>query len=184
MSGLSRREFIAATASSAVASTSALAYQDPYDRLLKLQYSGNVRLRVLQGYLGNDFRLSSTPTEWRLAEGRYRGRYSGTNVDLHGYWIFLPNANRCWQVMNRGNGPLRFWNADGRATGKPEDFELFSFSEVDRAGKTAKVFNASLGAYNTATGGTRSKPYVGLVQDTFACDETAQGASIFTVEFV
>lgn len=165
-------------------------FMDPYDALINNQYANRVRfIRQVGGqYLGSNFKLASGPTDWRLTLGRYAGRYGGHPVDLHGYWIFHPNANKCWQTMYRGGNPLQYWNEDGKATGNPEDYELFMFQAVNKADRTVKIYNASWEAYCRLTGALPGigswVNYVGLVGDAFSCNESPDNAAIFVVEFL
>jgi hypothetical protein len=110
--------------------------------LLAGRYVGEVALRLTGGqYLGPDFRLAPAPTRWILRPGRYDGRFEGDPVHLSGYWIYHPDSKRCWQAAG-GMGPrLAYWNEDGRATGLPEDWELFAFSRGDGAQVTISKLN-------------------------------------------
>jgi hypothetical protein len=187
----SRRRFLQLAGASTVVLADTVLAQDPFESLINNQYANRVRfLRQAGGqYFGADFRLAPTPTEWLLKLGRYPGRYQGTAVDLHGYWIFRTDANQCWQAVNRGGGPLKYWNADGRAAGNPEDWELFSFSAVDRSERTVKIFNTSWATYRRAVGSLPDRRrdwrnHIGLTGETFSCNESEQNAAIFVVEFV
>lgn len=146
---------------------------DRYDTLIEHQYANRIRLLRQAGgqYLGANFMLSAGPTDWMLRLGRYQGATGGHTYVLHGYWIFRPDANMCWQARN-ASGPLDYWNKDGKAVGNPEDWELFRVDAVSKADQTVKIYNA------------KSKSYIGLVNQTFACDEAKANAAVFQVEFV
>src|SRR5262245_19646287 len=186
---MTRRRFLSATAATAAWTRVSWA-QDPFDSLIQGQYANRLRFVRQAGgqYLGDRFKLSATPTEWLLKLGRYAGRYRGQAVDLRAYWIFKPNANVCWQAINRGGGALQYWNQDGRAVGNPEDWELFTFDVVNKGQKTVKIYNASFAAYAKAIGTwqkdqTKVRCYVDLVGDTFSCKGNVSEAAVFSVEF-
>lgn len=131
---------------------------DPnFDTLINKQYANALRLKQVGGqYVGYDFKLTPTPVDWVLELARYQGRISGHPVDYTGYWVFKPNEKLCWQCQN-GYGALAYWDQDRKATGNPEDFEIFSFYVVDRERQTVVMQNPH-GAY------------VQLIGDTFSCD--------------
>jgi hypothetical protein len=159
---------------------------DPYDVLLSGQYADRIRfIRQVGGqFLGADFRLTATPTDWLLRLGRYVGNYFGHPVDLHGYWVYRPDANKCWQAVNRGDGALQYWNDDGRASGPPEDWELFTFTAVNRADRTVKINNTSAPTFRLFGGGGPERFFVNLVGDVFSCNDTSAHAAVFVVEFL
>lgn len=170
---------------------STFSFVSKYEALISNQYPGRIRLRQLAGsYFGHDFTLTPTPAEWDLHLGRYKGRYSGTDVDIHGYWIFLPGARKCWQAIGRGNRGLRYWNEDNRAVGAPEDWELFSFTPVSEVGNRVKLHNSSFIAYKKATRGldgrwaSSERYFIGLTGNVFNCNERQSSAVEFYVEFV
>jgi hypothetical protein len=190
---IDRRTFIgiglAAVAAEAIPAFAAP--PDPYDALVSGQYAGEIRIRLQGGglYLGQDFKLSGTPATWRLRLGHYPGEYNGHGVDLHGYWIYKQNANQCWQAVNGGGGALQYWNADGKAKGSPEDYELFTFRQHDHNSRTIKIFNTSFDPRFTWNTGHVPEPeqercYVGLTGDTFRCDRTLAQSEIFVIEFI
>lgn len=157
-----------------------------YRDLINGQYANNVLFVQQVGglFFGNNFRLSESPTTWRLRLGRYKGRYSGKNVDIHGYWIFRSDAKMCWQAVNYGDGALQYWNEDGRATGSPQDWELFSFREVDEDTSTVKIYNAAYKARRSADDlHYADHNFINLVGDTFSCNDKEEHAAIFTVKF-
>jgi hypothetical protein len=162
---------------------------NPYDTLIQGQYTGNLKLKEqnVKKYFGPNFNLTDTPTTWSLQLGRYAGRYHDHAVDLHGYWIFKQGVNQCWQAVERGGGPLQFWNADGHAAGAPEDWELFTIYEVSKPNGTVSIYNTSYMPYITdTTGHVPNNPqcYVGLTGAAFDCSETSANAAVFHVEFV
>ena len=111
---------------------------------------------------------NSAPTQtnkwaWNLHDGRYN--------QLKGYWIFRTDANQAWQCRDT-NGPLALWNADGRATGNPEDWELFLVEAVDKAQGSIRLKNV-YGRYVRRDGAT----------NTFRCDGSKDAAQVFFVEF-
>jgi hypothetical protein len=91
-------------------------------------------------YLGTDFTGSTTPVAWWIVPGKYNGAF--------GSWIFRGDRNCTWPgpfgapptqppagaacraLQATSGGPFAYWNVDGRATGTPEDFELFEFKPV------------------------------------------------------
>lgn len=160
-----------------------------YDDLIAGQFSNDLSLIEHVGglYFGAGFDLSSMSTPWRLRLGRYQGKYSGHPVDIHGYWIYLAGAGKCWQAVERGGGALRYWNEDGKATGNPEDWELFSFEAVDREAGTVKISNASYVVLRTVLGmhpDPNSTPnYVSLTGNSFSCNDSRPNAAIFRVVF-
>jgi hypothetical protein len=173
MEKLNRRAFMGGTIGVGVSiATCVRAQPDPYDTLIGGQYANTIKFVEQAGgqYFGPNFQLSPTPSEWRLAVGRYIGRVGGAPVDWHGYWIFKPHANQCWQAVNGGGSRLAFWNQDGRAAGQPEDFELFNFIAVNKAERTVKIQ------------GIHGR-FIGLVGNTFNCSENGPHAAIFTVQF-
>src|SRR5665213_4122714 len=184
---LDRRTFVAGVLATTVAARPSVG-QDKFTSLIQNQYAGNVVLQQIGGqYLGYDFTLSPGVATWELRLAEYRGRYCGNDVDLHGYWIFRPGVNRCWQAVNRGGGPLVYWNQDGHAVGNPEDWELFNFATVDASQQTVKIFNGSFGRSQTACGihiDPNWRYLVGLTATTFSCNETGANAAIFNVQFV
>ena len=138
-------------------------------RLVNRQYTGPFRLWYgNEQYLGHDFRVQGLPapgqpdrTVWIARYGQY-GHYMG-------YWIYLPNANKCWQAVN-ANGPLRYWNEDGQASGPPEDWELFLFRNVDVDRGIVRVMNL-WGRHVRFSGGA-----------SFVCDADEAGGDLFIVE--
>ena len=160
-----------------------------YDDLIAGQYANDLKLiaQVRGLYFSQDFRLSNTPTTWRLRLGGYPGKYDGHPVDIHGYWIYLPGTNKCWQAINRGGGPLQYWNEDGKAAGNPEDWEIFQFEAVDKHAGTVKISNPSYVILRAVTGqhpNTMTTPnYINLVGDQFSCNDSSPNAAIFRVEF-
>lgn len=151
------------------------AQQNPdldYDALINGQYANRIRLRQVGGYyMDSNFRLSSSPETWTLVLGRYDGKMQGVPVHWTGYWIFNPEGTKCWQAVNY-NGPLHYWNEDTKATGYPQDWELFKFEKLNPQLKTVRIKNA------VNTGG-----YVGLVGNQFDANHPQSSAAIFYVEF-
>lgn len=137
--------------------------QDLASKLVSAQYdpdSGAVRFKFGAEYFDHDFRLSpanviKNAPAWVPQRGQYN--------ELHGYWIFLPNANKCWQAVNT-NGPLQYWNQDGLARGKPQDWELFVFEDANN-GKV-RIKNI-YGRYINFNGGS------------FECTADLAGAAVF-----
>lgn len=161
-----------------------------FQTLIAGQYANDLKLIEQIGgrYFGPNFTLSDTPSSWTLQLGRYPGRYNGCSVDLHGYWIFLPGARKCWQAVERGGGELRYWNQDGQARGNPEDWELFTFEAVDPSAQTVKIANASYVPFRTCITGHVPNPrdnrnYINLVGNRFSCNDNAEHAAVFRVEF-
>jgi hypothetical protein len=147
--------------------------QDPYETLIAGQFANRIRLLQQVGgqFLQRDFTLGSTPTDWMLQLGQYRGKINDKAVDWSGYWIFHPTARRCWQAAA---GDLRYWNADGRAVGNPEDWELFTFHRVNTADRTVRI-------KNTPTSGG----WVSLVGSRFKCNGSGPAqAAVFVVQFL
>lgn len=191
---ITRRAFITGTSVSTLAMLANRArgqQPDPYQTLLMGQYANDLQLLQQEGglYMGDNFQLSSTPMTWTLRLGRYPGRYNDHNVDLHGYWIYKKNVNQCWQAVNYGGGPLAFWNADGRARGNPEDWELFTFEKVDQnsdAQHTVRISNSAYTTHMTWMTGhvpNTSPCYVNLVGNTFQCSDIQQNGAVFIVAF-
>jgi len=110
-------------------------------------------------FFGPWFQITQSTTLWRPDRGSYNG--------LHGYWMFRPDARMCWQAVNT-NGPLRYWNADGQATGNPEDWELF----------IVEVVNADLGQVRIRN---IYGAYVNFVANVFQCTGTQAQAQVFTI---
>ena len=160
---------------------------DPYDTLISGQYANNIKLlqQIGGNYIGENFDLTSSPTVWKLELGRYRGKLYGRVVDIHGYWIFNRSSRKCWQAVNRGNGPLVYWNEDGKATGNPEDWEIFQFKPVSKLDRTVKIFNPAFYEVSDILGTPISarRGFIGLTGNRFACDADFAGAAVFTVDF-
>lgn len=74
-------------------------------------------------YLGYNFTLSPTKSLWLPSHASYN--------QYRGYWMFRPDARLCWQAVLDSGSYLRYWNADGQASGNPEDWEMFLFEPVD-----------------------------------------------------
>jgi hypothetical protein len=83
---------------------------------ISLQVEDNV-------YFGYNFTLSPIKSLWLPSHASYNS--------LRGYWMFRPDARLCWQAVLDSGNYLRYWNADGQATGNPEDWEMFLFEAVD-----------------------------------------------------
>jgi hypothetical protein len=102
------------------------------ERLVNRQYTGTFKLWFGNDqYLGHGFIIVGPPAPEPGAPDNaiWVARYGQYN-QYQGYWNYLPNANKCWQAVN-ANGPLRYWNDDGQASGPPEDWELFLFRNYD-----------------------------------------------------
>lgn len=141
---------------------------DKATRLVNRRYNGPFKLFAGSGqYLGHGFGLTGRPapgrpdqTVWVATPGQYGG--------LRGYWIYLPGANKCWQARD-AHGPLRYWNEDGRATGNPEDWELFVFKPVDLSKGLVRVGNI-YGSYIRYSGSG------------YSSDGNVNDASVFVVD--
>lgn len=127
-----------------------------YFQALRLGFGGGE-------YLDYSFHLSNLAANatWVLTQGKYN--------QLTGYWIFRPDVKMCWQAVN-ANGPLDYWNQDGRAKGNPEDWELFVFELVDAAAGVVRVKNI----YGR---------YVRFALGSFVCDTGPDDAGHFYVDF-
>lgn len=156
----------------------AQSYASQYKALINRQYANALELKqVGGGYIGNDFQLTIHPTVWVLQVGEYKGKVNGHAADLQDYWIFTSDGKKCWQAQ-QGNGPLKYWNEDGKATGFPKDWELFRFVPVDAAHGTVKICNTWSGS-RLHSGG-----YVGLSGNSFNCESTFDNAAVFKVGFI
>jgi hypothetical protein len=188
---ISRREFIAGTAALSVSGigSSLQAQPDPYDVLIAGQYANDVQFIQQEAgkYLGVDYKLAESPSTWTLQMGRYPGKYNGHPVDLHGYWIFRKGLRRCIQAVNYGAGPLDTWNKDSRASGNPEDWELFTFEKVSKQDRTVKIYNTAYVAHREFSTGEHFasdwRYYINLVGNSFSCNDTGNHAAIFIVKF-
>ena len=134
-----------------------------FDDLIGNAFGGTIALiyNPPDDYFGYAFTPNRGEIRWSTKPGTYNA--------LRGLWIFKPNVNIAWQVQ--GGGWLGYWNADGRATGNPEDMELFVFESVDAAQKRVHIKNVYGG-------------YVHLVENHFRADASVAGADTFTVKFV
>jgi hypothetical protein len=170
---INRRQFVYLTGAALLQPAVSLAQPDPYDTLIQGQYANRIRFLQQAGglYLGQDFKLTSTPTEWLLRIGEYKGKFHGEPVEFHGYWIYRTDANMCWQAQNDGGGGLAYWNQDGKATDLPGDREIFNLVAVDKQQRTVKISH-------------KGRNYVGLIGDSFSCHESITNAAIFIVQFV
>ncbi len=95
-------------------------------------------------FVSEVFQITNNKILWRPDRGSYNG--------LHGYWIFKPSIRQCWQAVLNAGSYLRFWNADGQASGNPEDWELFTFEAAD-AGANQVVIRQIYGQYVNFVGG-------------------------------
>jgi hypothetical protein len=146
-----------------------------FDYLIAGQYAGVAKFMEQVGgsYFGPNFTLTQTPMNWLLKLGRYSENVGHGPIDLHGYWIFRTDVNKCWQAVNGGGGALQYWNEDGQAQGNPENWELFNFYAVDPNQNTVKI----------ASGSGEGGQFINLVGDTFSCSENGDNAAIFRVQF-
>jgi hypothetical protein len=127
-------------------------------------FAGNVHLRQGDGrFFSSTFDQTNNKglSVWSLQPGKHN--------NLTGYWICKTIERKCWQAVNT-NGPLQYWNEDGRARGTPEDWELFVFEMVDPASNTVRVKNVH-------------GRYVRYDGSRFVCDTDQSNAAIFTLEF-
>jgi Trypsin-like peptidase domain len=130
------------------------------NQIVTREYEGPIRLRYnANSYLGHSYKLSTTADQWDLNKGSYN-EYSG-------YWICRNVPRKCWQASS---GSLTTWNADNRATGNPEDQELFVFEMVNPIQSTVRVKNIYGG-------------YVVLSGDVFKVSGNQANASVFIIEF-
>ncbi len=90
--------------------------------------------------------------------------------------------------MNYGNNRLDYWNKDGRRSGNPEDWELFSFEPVSKDDRTVKIYATAYVSLRSSFPGQRPNPtgwnfYVNLVRDQFRCSANQANAAVFIVKF-
>lgn len=137
-------------------------------KLVNRQYTGPFKLWFGNDqYLGHGFRLVGLPAPGQTDMTVWVARY-GQYGPHHGYWNYLPASNRCWQAVN-ANGPLRYWNEDGKAEGPPEDWELFVFRNYDVSKGLVRVMNI-WGRHVRFSGGS------------FVCDTDEGSGDVFIVE--
>jgi hypothetical protein len=131
-------------------------------QLVGLQYFGTYKLGFGAGqYLDHGFSLSPSSENviWYNKAGSY------DTYHFHGYWIFIPGINECWQAVN-ANGPLDLWNKDGNAHGNPQDWELFIFEYADGTNSSVHVRNIW-------------GKYVRYASPRFVCDADRNNAATF-----
>lgn len=174
---LSRRAAIKSLAGTFAATCfNSVAQADQFQILIDGQFNGNVRFLQVAGtqYFGDNFHTSRNPVVWRIAMGVYSRRTKDHRpIDAHGYWIYKPDANRCWK---NEFGVLKYWNEDNLAKGPPEDYELFRFGVADAGAKTVIIQNLRQDG---------PQRYISLSGDNFSCNEpNPKLATVFFVEFV
>lgn len=140
--------------------------------LLEGNSHATVRFATSDGLqVDEDFNLgvAAVSASWMLEPGSAGG--------LTGYWIFAcddiscGNSSDdaiCWQAEN-ADGPLSFWNLDGRATGNPGDSELFVFELVETNQVRIKNVNGA---------------YVNKVGNKLSCTGDQAGAATLLITFV
>jgi len=151
--------------------------KDPlkWQELRQETYNGNLLFVTSSGdYLDYGFShgAAGPPPIWRMQP--VQNLTAGGHAGLHGYWIFFPNVNQCWQALN-ANGPLRIWNENGKANPPlPQDWELFQFDFVDDKAQQVRIKNV-YGRYLRANGAV------------YVCDynfgDPGVPVELFTVEF-
>lgn len=164
--------FVPLAVAAGVLPTRALAQPNPYNTLIGGQYAAPIRLKQVGGrYLSHDFKLTSSADVWSLELGRYNWVNKGKTTVYTGYWIFTPDGVKCWQAAGGAGPALAYWNQDGRATGNPQDWEIFNFEAVRPQDGTVRIKH-------------KSGRYVHLVGETFQLANGRDDAAIFVPEFV
>jgi hypothetical protein len=165
-----------------------------YQALVNGQFTGRVQFKPISipgTWLGDgsgeaDFPLVTTPTEWDMRRGEYRGTYHGHNVDIVAYWIYSFGKDMCWQAENYGGARLKHWHWDGHPVVSPEDMELFTVEAVSEADQTVRIHNAAYGQWvldNTGSADFDPHTYISLVGHNFACNATKANAIVLQVIF-
>jgi hypothetical protein len=99
---------------------------DKANGLCSRSFTGTFRLWYGNDlYVDQSYHLSGKPAPGKPDVVTWQATYGKYN-DLKGYWITFINDKECWQAV-KTCGPLDFWNKDHKATGSPEDWELFVF---------------------------------------------------------
>jgi hypothetical protein len=142
-----------------------------YDALINGQYDNKIlSLQQVAGQYvninGSNLMLNTTMRimQWRLVVGTWNSRAPNINRQIFGYWIYSSGTNMCWKLdhdYRSGSGlytdGLTLWNADGKALGTPQDYELFNFVAKDQTSLTVNIKHA-FGVY------------VGLNNETLTCN--------------
>jgi hypothetical protein len=121
-----------------------------------------ITLAIGVAFVGEAFSLVDAPAAVLLAP---RVHQFGT---LRGFCIWKAGANQCWQVNPKRPGDITYWNADGKALGPPQDWELFDFCQIGTRDDQVKIKTV----YNS---------FVHLKGGRFVAGSNASVASIFTI---
>ena len=122
-----------------------------------------IRLAIGVGFMGEDFSVvGDVKDAVILAPGFHQ--YGA----LRGHCIWKAGTQQCWQVNPKHPGEITYWNADGKAEGHPQDWELFTFAPAGADGDRVQIKTV----YNS---------YVQLKGGRFVTGANASVASIFTL---